>query len=250
MSQLLLKIRRGETPFYRSLRDTARRVQTSTFPLPKFFNPVLRALFHAQHFAMSTLRWLFSYCICEPLFRGRCASVGKRFRVWRLPFVMGHAQISVGDDVNFFGKVDIVSGRQFDEPRLVLGNRVDLGHNVVFLVNKEIILEDDVNVASGVRFMDSDAHPRDTMARIADLPAPPEEIKPIRICRYAWIGQNSFIMKGVTVGEGAIVGVSSVVVNDIPPYSVAMGNPARVVVKNINKAASEPTPRGAAAVEP
>ena len=75
------------------------------------------------------------------------------------------------------------------------------------------------------------------MARIADLPAPPEEIKPVHIGRYAWIGQNSFIMKGVTIGEGAIIGVNSVVVNDIPAYSVAMGNPARVVVKNINKTA-------------
>jgi acetyltransferase-like isoleucine patch superfamily enzyme len=45
-------------------------------------------------------------------------------------------------------------------------------------------------------------------------------------------------MKGVTVGEGAIIGVNSVVVNDIPPYCVAMGNPARVVVKNINQTAA------------
>ena len=57
-------------------------------------------------------------------------------------------------------------------------------------------------------------------------------MKPVHVCRYAWIGQNSFILKGVTIGEGAIVGVNSVVVTDIPPYSVAMGNPARVVVKN------------------
>ena len=85
--------------------------------------------------------------------------------------------------------------------------------------------------------MDSDAHPREAMARIADLPAPVDEIKPMRIGRYAWIGQDSFIMKGVTVGEGAIIGVNSVVVSDIPAYSVAMGNPARVVVKNINKTA-------------
>jgi acetyltransferase-like isoleucine patch superfamily enzyme len=82
--------------------------------------------------------------------------------------------------------------------------------------------------------MDSDAHPRDTLERIANLPPRPEEIKPVRICRYAWIGQNSFIMKGVTIGEGAIIGVNSVVINDIPAYSVAMGNPARVLVKNIN----------------
>jgi acetyltransferase-like isoleucine patch superfamily enzyme len=240
MSSVMLKIRRGETPFYRWLRDTARRIESSTLPLPRFLNPLLRFGFVAQHMTLEGLRWVLSYFLYEPLFRGRCVSVGKRFRVWRMPFVVGHATIIIGDDVNFFGKVDIFSGRQLDEPRLVLGNRVDIGHNVGFVVNKEIVIEDDVNVASGVRFMDSDAHPRETMARIADLPAPVDEIKPVRIGRYAWIGQHSFIMKGVTVGEGAIIGVNSVVVSDIPAYSVAMGNPARVVVKNINKTA-EPT---------
>lgn len=152
-----------------------------------------------------------------------------------MPFIIGHAEIRIGDDVNFFGLVDVYSGRIFDHPTLTIGNRVDLGHQVSFVVNKEIVIEDDVNVASCVRFMDSDAHPRDVMERIADLPPRPAEIKPVRICRYSWIGQNSFILKGVTVGEGAIVGVNSVVVADVPAYSVVMGNPARVVMKNIQK---------------
>jgi len=241
MSSILLKIRRAETPFYRRLRDIAQRVRSSTLPFPEFAKPLLGFGFAAQHSFLQGLRWTLSYLFYEPLFRGRCHSVGKRFRVWRMPHVVGHATIVIGDDVNFFGKADVFSGRQFDEPRLVLGNRVDIGHNVVFLVNKEIVIEDDVNVASGVRFMDTDAHPRDAMARIADLPAPLDEIKPVHIGRYAWIGQNSFIMKGVTIGEGAIIGVNSVVVNDVPAYSVAIGNPARVVVKNINKTAEPST---------
>ncbi len=235
MPSLLLKIRRGETPFFRGIRNFARRVESSRLPLPRFFNPFLGICYNAWQICSVGLHWLFSYLFVEPLFRGRCAAVGKRFRIWRLPFIIGHARIYIGDDVIFFGKVDIFSGRLFDEPKLILGNRVDIGHNVVFIVNKEIVLEDDINVASGVRFMDTDAHPRDAMARIADLPPQAEEVKPVRICRNAWIGHNAFIMKGVTVGEGAIIGVNSVVVSDIPAYSVAMGNPARVVVKNINQ---------------
>lgn len=236
MGSFAFKIRRSNSPFYRGLRGMARGVLSSNLPLPRFFNPLLRAGFHAQHSLEGGFRWVWSYFFCEPLFRGRCESVGKHFRCSRMPWIVGHAKITIGDDVNFFGKVDVYSGAIFEEPRLVLGNRVDLGHNTVFILNKEIVIEDDVNVASGVRFMDSDAHPRDTMARIADLPAPQDEVKPIRIRRYAWIGHNCFIMKGVTVGEGAIIGVNSVVVSDIPDYSVAMGNPARVIVKNINRA--------------
>ena len=232
---MILKVRRGETPFYRSLKSAARTVQTSTLPLPRMVRPLLRFGFDVQSGVADGGRWLFSYFIREPLFRGRCESVGKRFRMFRLPFVVGHTKIFIGDDVNFFGKVDIFSGRIFDEPKLILHNRVDIGHNVTFVVNKEIIIEDDVNVASGVRFMDTDAHPRDTKDRIADLPPKPEEIKPVRVCRRAWIGQNSFILKGVTVGEGAIIGVNSVVITDVPAYSVVMGNPARVIVKNLER---------------
>lgn len=236
MSSLLLKIRRGETPFYRAIKKAASSVLHSSLPIPRFALPLFGAAFHAQQSFLIAMRWVFSYLVREPLFRGRCASVGKHFFVERMPYVIGHAKIYIGDDVNFFGKVDIFSGRIFDEPRLVLGNRVDIGHDVLFLVNKEIVLEDHVNVASRVRFMDTDAHPRDTMARIADQPPKLEEVKPVRIGRYAWIGHDCFIMKGVTIGEGAIIGVNSVVVNDIPAYCVAMGNPARVVVKNINQA--------------
>lgn len=233
MDKLLLKIRRGETPFYRKLRSVAKGLLASNLPIPRFFYPVLRAMFDLQNLIAHGFRWTLTYFCLEPLFRARCASVGKRFRLYRLPFVMSHAKIYIGDDVNIFGKIDIFSGRIFDEPRLIIQNRVDIGHNVTFIVNKEIVIEDDVNIASGVRFMDTDAHPREAADRIADLPPKPEEIKPVRICKNSWIGHNVFILKGVTVGEGAIIGVGSVVVTDIPPYSVAMGNPARVVVKNL-----------------
>jgi hypothetical protein len=239
IDELLLKVRRGDTPFYRSVGGIARSVMSSNAPYPRFLSPLLRVVFRLHTAIGKAVRWSVSYVYFEPLFRSRCVSVGKRFRLWRLPWLSGHTKIYIGDNVNFFGRVDIFSGSMFDEPKLILKDRVDIGHDVIFVVNKEIVIEEDVNVASGVRFMDSDAHPRDTADRIADKGAKPDEIKPVRVCRYAWIGQNSFIMKGVTIGEGAIIGVNSVVVTDIPPYCIAMGNPARVVMKNATKPPAE-----------
>lgn len=44
-----------------------------------------------------------------------------------------------------------------------------------------------------------------------------------------WIGQNVTIMPGVHIGDGAIIGTNATVASDIPPFSVAVGNPARVI---------------------
>ena len=89
------------------------------------------------------------------------------------------------------------------------------------------------------------AHPRDPELRAQNLPPSPEDIKAVRICRRAWIGQGAYIMKGVTIGEAATVGVNSVVISDIPPYSVAIGNPARVVVKDVRTTLGTAKPESA-----
>ncbi|GAB2771862.1 hypothetical protein GCM10027275_13330 [Rhabdobacter roseus] len=51
----------------------------------------------------------------------------------------------------------------------------------------------------------------------------------------AHIGIGAILMPGVTIGEGAIVGAGSVVTKDIPPYSIAVGAPARVIKTFINE---------------
>ena len=53
--------------------------------------------------------------------------------------------------------------------------------------------------------------------------------RPVNIGDYAWIGMNCLILKGVTIGEGAIIGAGSVVTRDVPPFCLAAGSPARVL---------------------
>src|SRR5687768_5191468 len=56
-----------------------------------------------------------------------------------------------------------------------------------------------------------------------------EEPRPIVIGRNVWVGFDSCVLPGVTIGDGAVVGARSVVVDDVEPYAVAVGNPARIV---------------------
>lgn len=53
--------------------------------------------------------------------------------------------------------------------------------------------------------------------------------KPTKICDRVWLGANVVVLKGVTIGEGAVVGAGSVVTKDIPAGAVAVGVPAKVI---------------------
>lgn len=59
----------------------------------------------------------------------------------------------------------------------------------------------------------------------------PDIAASIVVEEHAWIGGNSIILPGVTIGKGSVVGAGSVVSKSIPPWSVATGNPARVIKK-------------------
>lgn len=52
---------------------------------------------------------------------------------------------------------------------------------------------------------------------------------PVSIGEYAWLGERAMVLKGVSIGHHSIVGAASVVTSDIPPYSIAVGSPARVI---------------------
>ena len=61
----------------------------------------------------------------------------------------------------------------------------------------------------------------------------PDTAASVVIGDYAWIGGGAILLPGVTIGEGAVVGAGSVVSKDVPPYSVALGNPARVIKERV-----------------
>ena len=91
-----------------------------------------------------------------------------------------------------------------------------------------ITLEDNVSIASGARLL---CHQRDFSDFCVgdDYMQLGYTIKPIVLKKGCLIGMESFVMPGVTVGEGAIVGAGSMVTKDIPAWTVAVGRPAKVV---------------------
>ncbi len=170
----------------------------------------------------------------ETLFQARCASVGRNLRLGTLPFINGHVEIHIGNDVSI-GSFSVDSARLLDHPQLIIKDRAELGWNVGFAIGREVVIEEDVRVSFNCRISDTDGHPREADLRAQNKPVDLRDIRPVRICRYAWIGNGTQIMKGVTIGEGAVIGANSVVITDVPPYSLAIGNPAEVYFRNYGR---------------
>jgi len=226
----VLRLKRGDGRSYQFLRKVHRYCVSVNLPVPEVVKPLGRLIYNLQLYARGACKRVCAFVCLQPLFRSRCDSVGERLSLIALPRVVGHASIVIGDDVRLSGTLGIVSGRTFDKPVLNIGDRVFLGHDVEISCNREIVIEDDVMVAGCCRISDNDGHSVDMERRIKGLPPEASEVHPVRICRGAWIGFRSFILKGVTVGEGAVVGANSVVTRDVPPHTVVAGSPARVVM--------------------
>src|ERR1700722_4958436 len=235
-NSFILKVKRGETPFFRVLRRIAKSVVAPHAPqIPGLLRPPLRAMYQL-HFAVITLWHSFwNFCYCHPLFQARCASFGRNVVLDRLPFVTGPVEIHIGDHVWIGGKVSILSARMEEKPMLVLKDHAEVGWNVTIAVAKQVLIEEHARVSFDCRISDTDGHPREADLRARNAPVHARDVKPVRICKYAWVGNGTHIMKGVTIGEGAVIGANSVVISKIPPYSLALGNPAEVFLRNFGR---------------
>ena len=110
--------------------------------------------------------------------------------------------------------------------RLTLGNRVGLSSSIVVAGNSIEIGEDTI-LGAGAIVLDNDFHALGP--GFSWLTEYSKNSKPIKIGRGCFIGTRSIILKGVTLGDRVIIGAGSVVTKDVPAYSIAAGNPARVV---------------------
>jgi acetyltransferase-like isoleucine patch superfamily enzyme len=149
----------------------------------------------------------------------------------RLKQVSGN-RLSVGEDSI------IHAGIRFEESggEIRIGSRTFIGRSDL-VCYRSIIIGDDVIMSWGITIVDHDSHSIDWANRRNDVREWGQGRKnwdcvahaPVVIADKAWIGFNVSILKGVTVGEGAVIGACAVVTRDVPPHAVMVGNPAKPV---------------------
>jgi acetyltransferase-like isoleucine patch superfamily enzyme len=104
--------------------------------------------------------------------------------------------------------------------RLHIGNGTYINRNTLIVCEERVTLGENCKIAWDVIIMDTDLHP---------INSTPIVNKPVTIEDEVWIGCRCIILKGVTIGRGAIVAAGSVVTKDIPPYTIWGGTPAKCI---------------------
>jgi len=125
--------------------------------------------------------------------------------------------------------------------KIYIGKNCFIGEDSRIWSGENIYIGDNVLISHNVNIMDTNSHEMDARRRANSYASflnngHPEisndvTTKPVKINDMCWIGFNAIILKGVTIGEGAIIAAGSVVTKDIPAYCLVAGNPATVIKK-------------------
>ena len=110
---------------------------------------------------------------------------------------------------------------------LRIGDRVGAS-NATIVCEEAVEIGDDVLIGGGVQIFDTNFHSTDASIRTS-VPDSRAEVRtaPVRIGARAFLGANTIVCKGATIGEEAVVAAGSVVVGDVPAGETWGGNPAR-----------------------
>jgi len=160
-------------------------------------------------------------------FIGKCIN----FREDKSLIQIGENTVILGELFLFThgGKIEIGKNCYIGE-----GTRIRSANSIK--IGNEVMISDDVNI------YDTDAHSLNYVLRqkefmevvilnnrIKDAKDVDVKSAPVVIEDHVWIGFNVGILKGVTIGKGAIIGAGSVVTQDVEPFTVVAGNPAKII---------------------
>ena len=125
-----------------------------------------------------------------------------------------------------------------------VGKYSQIGPGSIVVSSSRVEIGDYTSISTGVIISDTNTLPINPFDRVKVIRGESdihnnitrlyEEAKPIIIGQNCWLGENSCIYKGVTIGKGSIVAANAVVTSDVPENCIVAGNPARIVKTEID----------------
>lgn len=134
------------------------------------------------------------------------------------------------------GVIEIGAGSTINGILAAHGSKIRIGERVVCNWPVDFFAHEgaDIEIGDGCLFSrvyirSSDAHPIFDLATGERI----NQAEGVKLGNRVWASQDVHILKGVSIGEGSVIGATAVVINDIPPHCLAVGSPARVVRENV-----------------
>ena len=157
---------------------------------------------------------------------GNLGGVFSRLSVMgRLKVIRSHGKIKLGTYVKLHNNVKLsVCGQPESNAVLEIGDYSSIGDRTEIHAGERVSIGAHTVISWDCCILDRDYH-----AFNADN----EVKKEVCIGNHVWIGCNALILKGVTIGDGAVVAAGAVVTKDVPARTLVGGNPAKVIKKNV-----------------
>ena len=152
----------------------------------------------------------------------RCTRVGRLPRVYGRPRITNLGEITIGDKFRFFSSTVTSEAVAYPGGHLEIGNGVFINYGASLSAHQLVRIGDGCQLGSYACLMDNDYHSVEDREK-------PSESRPIVLGRNVWLGVRVIVLKGVTIGDNAVIGAGSVVTRDIPANCMAAGVPAKVI---------------------
>jgi acetyltransferase-like isoleucine patch superfamily enzyme len=150
--------------------------------------------------------------------------LGSRVRVWGSPIVRNEGTLLVGDRVRVVSLAATVELSAAEGGILELGEGTYINNGCSIGATLSVRIGPNCSIGSHTTIIDNSFHSLEPERRNE---MPPSE--PIVLEENVWLGIRVIVLRGVTIGAGSVVGAGSIVTKDIPPRSLALGMPAKVV---------------------
>ena len=177
-------------------------------------------LFTYVRLGLKMVRLAFNWIFSRLRLR-KATSLGKIIFTVKSPKVINHGELSIGNLVRIWSGVNRTRLSVGKGGKLTVGDNTRLNGPTISC-STEVSIGKNCRIAPHVIIMDSDFH--DVSNRLAK-----GKSSSIIIKDNAWVATRAMVLKGVTIGEGAIVAAGAVVTKDVPDYSVAAGVPAKII---------------------
>ena len=161
-------------------------------------------------------------------------SLGERVRVWGRPVVRNSGSLIIGQRASLVSGAIPIQLRIERDGKLEIGARTFMNYGCSIEATKLVRIGPNCKIGMEVLMMDNDFHQVDPVERGIRPPS-----APIILEENVWLGARVIVLSGVTIGANSVVAAGSVVTRDIPPRSVAAGQPARVI-RSIDNSGSTP----------